>query len=121
MFFFFIKKKSVHPPEILPEMKHFVYFKLKRNYMLEVSFTKKIFNETGYNLNCRNYNDEDILYKLFGTHDGCINSCINQNFFQDNFCYSYFHMITITRMVDEERKFRICPHEKQVFDEFICI
>ncbi|KAH7641631.1 hypothetical protein HUG17_4676 [Dermatophagoides farinae] len=110
---------AIHPPEILPEMKNFVYFKLKRNYMLEVSFTKKIFNETGYNLNCRNYNDEDILYKLFGTHDGCINSCINQNFFQDNFCYSYFHMITITRMVDEEMKFRICPHEKQDYLRFL--
>lgn len=63
MFFIFSlskkKKKSVHPPEILPEMKNFVYFKLKRNYMLEVSFTKKIFNETGYNLNCCNYNDDN--------------------------------------------------------------
>ncbi|XP_046910197.2 uncharacterized protein LOC124491570 [Dermatophagoides farinae] len=32
---------AIHPPEILPEMKNFVYFKLKRNYMLEVSFNKE--------------------------------------------------------------------------------
>uniref|UniRef100_A0A6P6Y7P1 Uncharacterized protein LOC113794629 n=1 Tax=Dermatophagoides pteronyssinus TaxID=6956 RepID=A0A6P6Y7P1_DERPT len=105
---------AVHPAEILPELKHFVYYKLKRNHMMEISFKKRIINETGYNKNCRMFTKNQYGNKTYQSYDECVNLCINLNlFFSNPTCFTYFQMITKITMLENQEYFQLCPHDKQ--------
>ena len=114
-------KHLVHPPEILPELKHFVYYKLKPNHMMEISLTNRIINETDYNSNCFYYSKEEITsYETFQSFDVCVNMCINLKFYFTNVsCFSYFRMVTIINLKGVEKWAKFCPHEQQVIQKSI--